>query len=30
MYIGDIRNTQTKEQEEKIVAKEMAKIRGKF
>lgn len=30
LYIGDIRNCQTKEQEEKIVYKEMAKIRGKF
>ena len=30
LYIGDIRNCQTREQEEKIVYKEMAKIRGKF
>jgi len=30
LYIGDIRNCQTKEQEDKIVYKEMAKIRGKF
>lgn len=30
LYIGDIRNCQTKDQEEKIVLNEMAKIRGKF
>eukprot|EP00347_Sterkiella_histriomuscorum_P016610 403352528 len=30
LFIGDIRNCQNKEQEEKTVYREMAKIRGKF